>query len=151
MAIPPKRRVPTTEEISAEEKTRLASASARNAVEEGVAVVSIPIGTEEYLEERAVGVGKDGGTDYLAHCLASMPNKQTATPTATESLGQRMSYHERAMDTGTSRQNIKERRQRRAQSACEHILIVPRAAEAPPFFEEGCPGDRLALRLNQRA
>ena len=45
---------------------------------------------------------KEGSTDHLARCLASMPDKQTAALIVIESLGQRTGYLERALDTELS-------------------------------------------------
>ena len=57
-----------------------------------VTVVGVPIGTDEYVLERAMGVMKDGGADRLAPCLANMPGMQAAAPITINSLGQRTSY-----------------------------------------------------------
>ena len=43
-------------------------------------------------------VVRDGGTDHLARCLANMPDKQAPALITVESLGQRTSYLERALD-----------------------------------------------------
>lgn len=60
----------------------------------------MPIGTNECVLERATEVVKYGGQDRLARCLANMPDKRSAALVAIESLGQRTSYLERALDTG---------------------------------------------------
>ena len=51
-------------------------------------MLGVPIGTAEYVFERAMEVVRDGGADRLAHCLAHVP----AALLAIESLGQRTSY-----------------------------------------------------------
>ena len=65
-------------------------------------MVGVPIGTDEYVLERAMGVMKDGGADRLAPCLANMPGMQAAAPITINSLGQRTSYLEKAPDTRLS-------------------------------------------------
>ena len=54
-------------------------------------MVGVPIGTDENVLERALGVGRDGGADRLAFCLANMPDKNAAALIAIEPLGQRTS------------------------------------------------------------
>ena len=49
-------------------------------------MVGVPIGTDEYVLDRAVEVVRDGGADRLVRCLARMPDKQAATLIAIESL-----------------------------------------------------------------
>ncbi|CAN0339095.1 unnamed protein product, partial [Laminaria digitata] len=75
VALPPKGHAPTAEEISL-----LESVGVRIAGEGGVTVVGVPIGTDEYVLERAmeVRVLRDDGTDRLVRCLANMPDKQAA-------------------------------------------------------------------------
>ena len=94
IALPPKGYVPTAE-ISL-----LESVDVRIAGEGGATVVGVPIGTDEYVLDRAMEVVRDGGADHLARCLASMPDKQSVVLIAIESLGKRASYLERALDTG---------------------------------------------------
>ena len=50
-------------------------------------MVGIPIGTDEYVLERAMEVMRDGDADHLARCLANMPDKQAGAHIAIESLG----------------------------------------------------------------
>lgn len=56
-----------------------------------MAVAGVPIGTEEYVEERAVGNFKDGGADSLVRCLVDMPGEQATVLIAIESLETRTS------------------------------------------------------------
>ena len=110
-------------------------------------------------------VARDGGTDRLAGCLASMPDKQAAALIAAslacrtsrqrpffviESLGQRTSYVENAVDNGLSLEACR-RADNGAQWAYEHILEIPRAAETQSCFQEGCPGNQLTLNPHQQA
>lgn len=52
--------------------------------ERGVTMTGVPMGTDEYVLERAMGVTRDGGAKRLARCLADMPNKEAATLIAIE-------------------------------------------------------------------
>ena len=105
-------------------------------------MVGVPIGTDEYVLDRAMVVVRDWGADRRARCLANMPDKQAVTVIAIESLGQRTSYLERALDTKLSLQACR-RTDNGAQWAYEKILELPGAEEAPSFIQEGCPGNQL--------
>ena len=111
-------------------------------------VVGVPIGTEEYVRGRAMEVVRDGGADHLARCLANMPDKQAAALIFVESLGQQTSYLGRALDPGLSLEAYKGA-DNGAQWVYEKILGIPGAAEAQPFFQEGCPDNRLTLKPYQ--
>ena len=113
-------------------------------------MVGVPIGTDEYVLDRAMEVVSDGEAERLARCLANMPDKQAATLIAIESLGQRTSYPERALDTRLSLEACR-RADNGAQLAYEKILELPGAEEAPSFFHEGCPGSQLTLNPHQQA
>ena len=135
MALPLKEHAPTAEKISLLESFRIAD-------EGGVTVVGIPSGTGEYVRGRAMEVVRGGGADRLVRCLANMPDKQAAALIAVESLGQRTSYLERALDPGPPPEACK-RADNGAQRAYEKILELPGAAEAQSFFQEGCPDSRI--------
>ena len=62
--------------------------------------MGVPIDMDEHVLDRAMEIVRDGRADRVACCLASMPNTQAAALIAIESLGQRTSYLERALDTG---------------------------------------------------
>ena len=96
VALTPKGHAPTAE-ISL-----LASVDVRIVDEGGVTVVGVSIGTDKHVLERTFEVVRGGGADRLARCLANMPDKQAAAVIAIESLEQRTSYLERALDTGLS-------------------------------------------------
>ena len=61
VALQPKGPAPTAEEMSLLERVDV-----RIVGEGGVTVVGVPIGTDEYVLERAMGVVGDGGADRLA-------------------------------------------------------------------------------------
>ena len=77
-----------------------------------------------------------------------MPDMQAAALIVIESLGQ-TSHLERALDTGLSLEACR-RADNRAQWAYEKILELPGAAEAKPFFQEGCPDNWLSLQPHQQ-
>lgn len=92
---PPKEHAPTAEEIQL-----LESVDVLITEEGGVTVLGVPIGTEEYVVERAVGVVRGGGVERLARCVADMEHKQAAALVAIKSVGQKASYLEHVLDTG---------------------------------------------------
>ena len=143
VALPPKGHAPTAEEISLLESVDVSITG-----EGGATVVDVPIGTDKYVLDRAMEVVRDGGADRLARCLANMPDKQAAALIAIESLGQRTSYLERALDMRLSLEACR-RADNGAQWAYEKILELPGAEEAPSFFQEGCPGNQLTLNPHQ--
>ena len=134
----------------AEEISLLESVDVRIAAEGGATVVGVPIGTDKYVLDRAIEAVRDGAADRLARCLASMPDKQAAALIAVESLGQRTSYLERALDTGLSLEACR-REDNGAQWAYENSSEQPGAAEAQSLFQEGCPGNQLTLNPHQQA
>ena len=81
ITLPLKGYAPTAEEISLPE-----SVDVRIAGEGRATVVGIPIGTDEYVLDRAIEVVRDGGADRLPRCLANMPEQAVAL-IAVESLG----------------------------------------------------------------
>ena len=99
-------------------------------------MVGVPIGTDEFMLERAVEVVKDGGADRLARCLAKLPEKQASILIAIESLGKRTSSLERALDTGLSLEAWR-RADNGEQWAYEKILELPGVAEAQSVLQEG--------------
>ena len=82
VALPPKGHAPTAEEISLVESVDVSITG-----EGGATVVGVPIGTDEYVLDRAMEVVRDGGADRLARCLANMPDKQAAALIAIEPSG----------------------------------------------------------------
>ena len=82
VTLPPKGHAPMAKEISL-----LESVEARIADKGGVAVVGVPIGSEEYERGRAMEVVRDGGAHRLARCLANMPDKQAAALIGADSNG----------------------------------------------------------------
>lgn len=58
-------------------------------------MVGVPIGTDEYVLERAMRGGvNDGGADHLARCLANVLDKKAAALLATEAFGFRKNHLE---------------------------------------------------------
>ena len=65
-----------------------------------------------------------------------MPHKQAASLIAIESLVQRTSFRERALDTGMSRESCV-MADNEAHGAYDKMHVFPGAAEALSFFQEG--------------
>lgn len=65
----------------------------------------VPIGTQAYIVERAVGIGRDRCADFLARLPGKhVPGKQATAHIVTESIGPRTGYLERVIRTGRSLQ-----------------------------------------------
>ena len=79
-----------------------------------------------------------------------MTRKQAVALFDIESLWQRTSYVERALDDGLSLEACR-RAETGAQWAYVHILEIPRAAEAQSFPQGGCPGNELTLNPHKQA
>ena len=104
VALPSKGHAPTVKEISLLRDARIA--------DEG-------IGPDRYRRMYSGASNestklKDRGADYLARCLADMPERQAAALIAIESFRQRTSYLERALEKGAIRRSSPEDRQRGA-------------------------------------
>ena len=80
----------------------------------------------------------------VLRCLANVPDTQAAALIAIDSLAQRTSYLEGALDMGLSLDACR-RADSGAQRTYEKIFKLPGAAEAQSFFQEGCPGNQLTL------
>lgn len=145
VALAPKGHVPTQEEISL-----LASVGVRIEDEGGIKVVGVPVGTDAFATETAIGIVREGGAEQLARMLPRMPDKQSANLIATGSMVQRTAYIERGVDPKMS-QSACQRADNGALWMLENLLELPGTAEESTFFEEGCPADRLTMLPHQRA
>ena len=93
VALAPKGHVPTTKEISL-----LAGVGVRIIADEGeIKVVGVPVGTDEFAIESAVGIVRDLGGGAFARMLPRMPDKQATKLIATGSMVQRTAYVKRVM------------------------------------------------------
>ena len=63
-------------------------------------MVGVPIGTDDYVLARAIEVVRDGGADHLARCFSNIPDKKAVALVTIESLEQRTTHLEWALDTG---------------------------------------------------
>ena len=93
VALAPKGHVPTPEDISL-----LAGVGVRIADEGGIKVVGVPVGSDEFAIESAIGILRDWGAELLARMLPRMPDKQAVNLIATGWLQVRCS--ERRMSSG---------------------------------------------------
>lgn len=135
MALPLKGYAPTAEEAPLLENVDVSIAS-----EGGATVEGIPIGTDEYVMDRAMEVVRDGGAYHLARCLTDMPDRHAADLIAIESLGQRASYLKKDLDTRLSL-----RAGRRADNGAQwaRVQIYPGASRGGvgrAVFPGGVPG-----------
>ncbi|CAN0211098.1 unnamed protein product [Scytosiphon promiscuus] len=65
---------------------------------EGMTVVGVPIGTDEFVRNFAMKVDNEGRAEKLARMLTRMPDGQVAHPVSSLSLTQRSAYIERRKD-----------------------------------------------------
>ena len=134
VALPLKGHAPTVEEISL-----LESVDIRIVGEGEVTVVGVPIGTGEYVLDRALEVVRDIGADRLARCLANIPDKQAAVLIAIESLGQRTSYLE-GSEHGALPRSMQKGRQWGAVSVRKNPRAT-RSSGGTVIFPGGMPGE----------
>ena len=93
VALAPNGHVPPLEEISLSIGDGVCIAD-----EGGIKVVGVPVGTDEFAIESAIGIVRDVGAEQLARMLPRMPDKQAANLIATVSMVQRTAYVDRVMD-----------------------------------------------------
>lgn len=102
---------------------------------EGITVVGIPIGTDAYVEERAMKKITDGGADELAHMLARMPDKLVAHLITSQSFTQRSGYIERGIDHKLTRKAC-ERPDNGVMWVLEASMGLRDTADEEGFFRE---------------
>ena len=88
---------PPGHEVTQEERRLLGEAGLPIA-EDGIIVVGVPIGTDDFIKSFAADVINKGGAGKLARLLARMPDKQVAHLITSMSLVQRSAYIERGID-----------------------------------------------------
>lgn len=139
VTIPPKRHAPT-----AEESSLLESIFVRIRGRGGGDGDGRPYGYRRVRRTRAAGAVREGGADFLARFLAGMPDKSNRPPSLPPNASEKepavwnASWTMVRPTTGRS-------------EFMRTFLEQPEAAEAQPFFEEGCRSDRLTLRPHQQA
>ena len=143
VALATKGHVPTPADTSPS-----AGVGVRIADEGGIKVVRVPVGTDEFAIETAIGVVRDGGAEQLARMLPRKRDKQAANLKATGPMVQRTAYVGRVMDPKLSlpaygREDVG------AVWILENVFEVHRTAEVSSFFEEGCMAERLTLLPHQ--
>ncbi len=144
IACPPQGHIPSNHERG------LLSGVELDIANQGIAVVGVPVGTDEYAKTYAMEVVKTGGAENLAKMLASMPDRQVAHLVATFSLTQRTAYVERGLDSQLSIEACT-RLDNACQWAFEKGLELEGTAEEEAFFENGCPSSSLKLKPHQKA
>ena len=89
-------------------------------------------------------------TSFLERALDTGLSLEECRRAGNESLEQRTSFLERALDAGLSLEECR-RAGNGAQWAYEKILDLPGAAEPQSFVQEGCPDNQLALQPHSEA
>ena len=144
LALPPPGHVIT------EEQTRLLDGVGLTVAGEGITVVGVPIGTDEYIKEFAMKVITDGGADKLAKMVPRMPDRQVANLITSLSLIQRSAYIERGIDPTLTKEAC-ERLDNMVQWALERGMGIEGTEGEEEFFQQGCQDTNLKLRPHQRA
>ena len=134
VTLPPKGHAP-----AAEESSLLESVDVRIVGEGGVTVVGVPIGTDEYVLKRALEVVRDWGVERLVRFLANVPNKQAAALLAIETLGQRTSCLDRALDTGCPSKHAEGKPTERSERTEKSSSYQSRGGTV--IFPGGVPGE----------
>lgn len=113
-------------------------------------MVGVPMHTEGYVLERAMGVVKDGGAPPpLARCLANMPDRQVEALIAIQFVKKRTSYVEIALETELFLEACK-RQDNGTQRPDGKTLELSGAAGAQSFFLEGFPINRLTFQPHKQ-
>ena len=146
VVLPAKGDVPTPEQIA------LLEGIGVNIAERGGAkVLGVPVGTDGYERESAImEMVRNGGAEQLARMLSRMADMQSANLIATDSMVQRTSYLERAIDPELSLATC-QKADGNNLWMLEKLLDVPGAAQESPFFADGCPTNMLTLQTHQQA
>eukprot|EP00903_Cladosiphon_okamuranus_P013938 g12964.t1 len=143
-ALPPPRH-----EVTHEERRLLGEAGLPIA-EEGITVVGVPIGTDDFVQGFAEDVITKGGAGKLARMLARMPDKQVAHLITSMSLVQRSAYIERGIDH-TLVSGACERLDNLVMCVLEAGMGLRNEDDEDQLFEEDGQPDRFKLQPYQQA
>jgi len=144
IACPPQGHIPSNQEQS------LLSGIELGIANQGIAVVGVPVGSDEYAKNYAMDVVTEGGAIKLAKMLARMPDRQVAHLVSTFSLAQKTAYIERGLDSQLSLEACT-KLDNACQWAFEEGLELEGTAEEGAFFENGCPSRSLKMQPHQKA
>lgn len=131
------------------EERRLLGEAGLPIAEEGITVVGVPIGTDDFIKGFAADVITKGGARKLARMLARMPDKQVAHLITSMSLVQRSAYIERGIDH-TLVNGACERLDNLVMCVLEAGMGLRNADDEDQFFEEDSQPDRFKLRPYQQ-
>ena len=120
--------MPTPEDISLLTGVRVGIAG-----EEGIKVVGVHVGNDEFAIENSIGIVQDWEVEQLAQMLPRMPDKQAANLIVTGSMVQRTEYAERVMSPNLSLPACR-RTDSGAMWMLGNLLELPGSAEVSPFF-----------------
>ncbi|CAN0508788.1 unnamed protein product, partial [Scytosiphon promiscuus] len=96
--------LPPPGHVITEEQRRLLEGVGLTVAGEGITVVGVPIGTDDYVKEFAMKVIAEGGADKLARILPRMSDRQVANLITSLSLIQRSAYIERGIDPALTKE-----------------------------------------------
>lgn len=113
-------------------------------------MAGVPISDDTFAVITAVERVRDEGAEQLARVLPRMPDKQSASLITTISMVQRTSCIERAVDPELSLTAC-QRADTSGMWMLERLLGLPGRAGKSPFFQDGCPANRLTLQPHQKA
>jgi hypothetical protein len=140
--LPPEGHVPT------EEEKRLLARKGY-ALKEGIAVVGVPVGTEDFIQGFLSNSLGRLNFDRLARYLAALPDKQVAYRLLCSCLAAKPSFLARNVEPRVARAFF-QRTDATLQWVLEHILEAPKRASAADFFASADPERLLTLTELQR-
>ena len=141
--------LPPPEHVVTDEQRRLMGEAGLPIAEEGITVVGVPIGRDDYVKEFAMKVVTEGGAEKLARMLPHMSDKQVAHLVTSLSLTQRSAYIERGIDSTLSKEAC-ERLDNMVMWTLETGMGLANTEDEEEFFGEGCPTANLRLRPYQQ-
>ncbi|CAN0425517.1 unnamed protein product, partial [Scytosiphon promiscuus] len=142
--------LPPPGHVITEEQRRLLEGVGLTVAGEGITVVGVPIGTDDYVKEFAMKVIAEGGADKLARILPRMSDRQVANLITSLSLIQRSAYIERGIDPALTKEAC-ERLDNMVQWALETGMGIEGTEGEEEFFQRGCKDTNLKLQPYQRA
>ncbi|CAN0344777.1 unnamed protein product, partial [Scytosiphon promiscuus] len=142
--------LPPPGHVITEEQRRLLEGVGLTVAGEGITVVGVPIGTDDYVKEFAMRVIAEGGADKLARILPRMSDRQVANLITSLSLIQRSAYIERGIDPALTKEAC-ERLDNMVQWALETGMGIEGTEGEEEFFQRGCKDTNLKLQPYQRA
>lgn len=133
-----------------DEQKGLLDGAGLTVAEEGITVVGVPIGSDDYVKECAMKVITDRGAEKLARMLPQMSDKQVAFLITSLSLTQRSAYIERGIDSELTKDAC-QRLDNMVLWVLEAGMGLADTEDEEDFFQEGCQPTNFKLRPYQQA